>query len=245
MTTTTDPTATSVAAPVRGMPARTAVRLTFVGLVLGTIGDRVLGLWHPEPDDGDQFSYGLVSGMRDTWWAMHFFGGMTVSLGAVTFSALVLVLVRARGLRWATAGAVLLTLGGLFFAAGLAGEGVVDVTAADPAALPRATGAGLLDHVESNPERYLVGILPGLALSTLGVLLLAVALWRSGRVGRFWPVLLAVGVVTSAAAPFGLVAWALSTVSLTAATLVVGWRATTAGPFPEEAGPAPRTRRTT
>lgn len=206
-------------------PAGPALRLAFAGLVIATIGDRVLGLWHPEPDADGAFSYHLVSGMRDTWWGMHFFGSMAVSLESFTFAALVLVLVRRRGARWAAIGATLLTVGGLFFAAGLAGEGVVDATAADPAALPRGTGARLLAHVEDNPQRYLVGILPGLALTTLGILLLAVAIWRSGLMARRWPVLLAVGVVSSSAAPFGILGWVISTVSLTVATLVVGWRA--------------------
>ena len=214
---------------VRTVPSgRTAVRLAFVGLVIGTIGDRVLGFWHPEPDSAGAFSYRFVSGMRDTWWGMHFFGSMAVSLEAVTFAALVLVLIRDRGVRWAATGAALLTIGGLFFAAGLAGEGVVDATAVDPTALPPATGARLLAHVEDNPERYLVGILPGLALTTLGIVVIAVALWRSGLMARRWPVLLVVGVASSSAAPFGIIGAAISTVSLTVATLVVGWRATAA-----------------
>ena len=130
---------------VRTVPSgRTAVRLAFVGLVIGTIGDRVLGFWHPEPDSAGAFSYRFVAGMRDTWWGMHFFGSMAVSLEAVTFAALVLVLIRDRGVRWAATGAALLTIGGLFFAAGLAGEGVVDATAVDPSACRRQPGPDCL-----------------------------------------------------------------------------------------------------
>lgn len=119
--TTSEGTESTDAAPRESVAAaatnRAGLLLAFAGLVVGTLGDRVLTVWHPQPDTDGLFSYALVSGRRDTWWAMHFFGGMGVALESLTLAGLVMVLVRGRGSRWTNPGAALLTLGGLFFAA--------------------------------------------------------------------------------------------------------------------------------
>jgi hypothetical protein len=204
---------------VRAAGARTLAVL----ILLGTIGERILGFWHPEPGPNGRFGYDYVSGVSQTWWAMHFFGAVAVTMQAVSLSLAVYLLVPARGSRFALTGGLLASLGALLFSVGIASEGVVMAYATDTDALAPAAGADFLTYVEKNPALYIVGIVPGLFVGALGVVLLAVALWRAHSVSRWVPGCLAAGTVAGFALPFGIVGGLISAVTLTPAILAVGW----------------------
>ena len=187
-----------------GRPVAAALLVT--GL-LGTAGERTLTVWHPLLDADGRFPYDRLVEIRTTWWAMHFFGGVAVVLLSVAVGACGVVLCRDRGRVWAAMTAVLLTLGGALFGAGLAAEGA-------SMAYGAATGiAGqqVVDHIFASPGWYLAGIGPGGALQALGTVTLCVALWRARAVPRWLVGVLLVGLVVGAVWPFGLLAAIAST----------------------------------
>ncbi|MDT5017981.1 MAG: hypothetical protein QOD39_4141 [Mycobacterium sp.] len=192
-------------------------------LIVATVAERALTLWHPDfPDDGT-FDYAAVSAIRNTWWAFHFFGGIAVVMQAVAFAVAVCLLARTRGSAWAIGGATIYILGAAAFGVGIAAEGVAFAYAADPAAVPAAEGARLLSFMGEHAKLYTVGVLPGLALSTVGTVGLCAALLRAGTIHRIIPIVLLVGTLAAVVLEFGIIGFAFSTVAVTVPMLAIGW----------------------
>lgn len=196
--------------------------LLALAVAIGALGSALLGLWHPEPDSGDAFSYAQLQPIRDAWWAYHFFGSVVVVLAGLGSAVAACLLAPTRGRIWATVGAVVLVAGSALFAAGLAAEAALFAYAADPAALPADAGTALMSYVGAHPERYVVGTGLGGVLLTLGPVVVAVALWRARSVPIWVPVALVFSNVAAFFVPFGLVGFALALPG-TAAMIVVGW----------------------
>jgi hypothetical protein len=205
--------------PTGSATARSA--LVALGLVVGSLGSAGLGFWHRNYEPGKAIPYATFSRIHEAWWAWHLFGGLANTLLAVTLAIAVCVLAPRRGAVWATVGAAATLLGGLFFGAGVAAEGAAMGYAGDPRALPRQAGAALLKHINDHPERYVAAIIPGLILSTLGLLVISVALWRAGTVGRWVPITLLAGTVLDFFAPMkiGWVPGLLQSVAI----IAIGW----------------------
>jgi hypothetical protein len=221
---TTSPLATSDAGR---RPAPTAAwgRTALVVLVLATIAERALTLWHPDvPADGT-FDYDVVAPMRETWWAFHFFGGVAVVMQSVSFVAAVCLLTRSRSVSWALAGATAYVLGAAAFGAGIAAEGVAFAYATDPAAISSPQGAQLLTFMGEQAGRYVVGILAGLVLVSLGTVALCIALLRTRAVPWIIPLVLLAGTVANVVLPFGFPAFLISTATITAPMVAIGWYA--------------------
>jgi hypothetical protein len=197
----------------------------FAVLVLATIAERAITLWHPDFPDDDTFDYDVVARIRDTWWAFHFFGGIAVVMQSVAFAVAVCLLARSRGVSWALAGSTTYLLGAAAFGVGIASEGVAFAYATDPAAIPAAQGARLLNFMGEHPDRYVVGVLAGLALTSLGAIALCIALLRARTVHWAIPAVLLVGTVAAVGLNFGVVAFLISTVTITVPMLVIGWSA--------------------
>jgi hypothetical protein len=197
----------------------------FAVLVLATIAERALTLWHPDFPADDTFDYDVVTKIRDPWWAFHFFGGIAVVMQAVAFAVAVCLLARSRGASWALAGSTTYVLGAAAFGVGIASEGVAFAYAADPAAIPAAQGAQLLTFMGEHADRYVVGILAGLALTSLGAIALCIALLRARAVHWVIPAVLLVGTVAAVGLDFGVVAFLISTVTITIPMLAIGWYA--------------------
>lgn len=208
-------------------------------LVAGAAVTLALGIWHPEPDTNEAFSYAAVAPIREAWWAWHLLGAIGVAAGAVAASIAVCLLVRGRGSGWADAGGVLTSLGGLAFGVGIAAEGVLFAYVTDPDVLPADIGVTLMAHLAENPERFVVAIIPGFVLLTVGPVLLAVALWLAGSVPRWVPVTLAVTSLAAAVSPFGAVSVVVNG-AFTAALAGIAWHlwrgARQSGPGRELAG---------
>lgn len=213
--------------PVDSRRART--RVTAVALMVGSLVTAGLTAWHPEPDSHDHFAYDVVEPIRTEWWAWHVFGGIGMAAAAVAASLAVCMLVPRRGAMLATTGAVLTSLGGLAFAAGIAAEGVLFAYATDTDGLSAEAGRELMHHANENPELYVAAIIPGAILLTLGPLLLAGALWRAGSAPRWLVVVWAVTNIVGFVTPFGLAA---TVINLTFTAMLLGiaailWRTTT------------------
>lgn len=105
---------------------------------------------------------------------------------------------------------------------GIAAEGVLLASVTDPDVLPADLGVGVMAHLADNPERFLVAILPGFVLLTVGPVLLAVALWLARSVPRWVPLTLAVTSVAAAVAPFGPIGSVVNG-AFTAALVGIAW----------------------
>jgi MFS family permease len=202
---------------------RARVILILVALVIGSLISAAFGLWHPEPDGAnDGFAYDTVADMRGAWWAWHIFGSIGTAVSVFAVSLAVLLLAPRRGAAWATAGAIITSLGALAFVAGASAEGVVLSYATDADALDVETGRSFVDFVNENPDQVAAIIIPGFLLMTLGAFLLAAALWRAGTVPRWLPVALGVGNVAMFVAPWGTASRIVGVV-FTAIILAIGW----------------------
>lgn len=191
-------------------------------LVAGAAVTLALGIWHPEPDANGEFSYAVVAPIREAWWAWHLFGAVGVAAGAVAASIAVCLLVRGRGSGWADAGGALTSLGGVAFGVGIAAEGVLFAYVTDPDVLPADIGVTVMAHLADNPERFVVAIIPGFVLLTVGPGLLAVALWLARSVPRWVPVTLAVTSVAAVVSPLGAISFAVNG-AFTAALAGIAW----------------------
>lgn len=207
------------ALPSRSATARSA--LVTLGVIVGGLGSAGLGFWHRNYEPGKPIAYATFTRIHEAWWAWHLFGGLANTLMAVAVAIAVCILAPQRGAVWATVGAAATVLGGLFFGAGVAAEGAAMGYAGDPQALPRRAGAALLTYINDHPERYVAAILPGLILSTLGLLLISVALWRARSVPRWVPLALVVGTVLDFTAPIS-IGW-VAGLPQVVGVIAIGW----------------------
>ncbi|MEV6104806.1 hypothetical protein AB0M28_08835 [Streptomyces sp. NPDC051940] len=191
----TQPAGTAAAVePLRsaGPTVRPALVTTVAtALALGAATVAGVLLWQPWTER-DDFAYDAVEPVRDAAWAGSALDGFGFAVACGALSVLVCLVAAARGARWAHAGAVLTTLGGMFFAAGIFAFGALGWYATSTDALSAGAGAGLLTYVEDHPERVAAPQLAGFLLTTVGLLLLATALGRARAVPRWLPVALAV-----------------------------------------------------
>jgi hypothetical protein len=222
----TSPITTSEAEGGRSSRTAAAGWTAFGVLIIATLVERALTLWHPDFPADDTFDYDAVAPIRDTWWALHFLGGIAVIMQAVAFVVAVFLLVQTRGSRWALGGATIYVLGAAAFGAGIAAEGVAFAYATDPAAIPVAQGSQLLNFMGEHSGLYLAGILPGLALTALGTVALCIALLRARTIPKVIMLVLLAGTAIQLILAFGVVAFLISTVTITLPMLAIGWYAT-------------------
>ena len=192
-----------------------------IGLVVGSLGSAGLGFWHRDYDPGKAIPYDDFSPIRESWWAWHMFGGLANTLMMVALAIAACMLAQRRGAAWANAGAAATLLGGLLFGAGVAAEGAAMGYAGNSEALPRQAGAALLSFINDHPQLYVAPLLPGLLLSTLGPMLISVALWRARSVPSWIPIALLVGTVAGFATPIQL-GW-IAGIPAAVATIAIGW----------------------
>lgn len=181
-------TAPAIEAPGRP-PSRTRTVLVGGGLLISALAVAGLLLWLPWGERND-FGYDSIAPIRDTAWLGIALDGFAFGLLAITASLATCMLAPARGRRWAEVGAVVTIVGGLAFAMGAFARGAVSWFASDPA-LGADTGRTLLALIEGEPGRLLLVAMAGFLLVTVGMLVLAVAWWRSRSVPRWLPIALA------------------------------------------------------
>ncbi|HEX2809701.1 MAG TPA: hypothetical protein VHN80_26350, partial [Kineosporiaceae bacterium] len=128
--------------------------------------------------------------VRDAAWAGSVIDGIGFAVTGLALGLAVCRLARRRGSVWATVGAVATTLGGIVFACGSVAFAVLMWFATSPDLVPVPTGTALLEHVAGHPGHLFVLQMSGFIGYSIGVLVLAVALWRSGSVPRWLPTVL-------------------------------------------------------
>jgi hypothetical protein len=188
--------AASVSAPV----SRARLMIVISALALSSAAVAAVVLWHPWPER-DDFSYGATAASRDATWVAMLISGLGYAIAAVTLSLAVGLLVRGRGAGWANLGAVLTTVGGVLFGSAGYGIAVLAWYATATEAIPAGSGAALLTYVENNAARAFAPTIAGFLAFHVGVLVLAVALWRARTAPRWLPIVMAVAVLAQFAAP--------------------------------------------
>ncbi len=218
MTTTSELTTGTQAGPTK--TARSRAILTLVGSVLGAVGYVLLLILHAPWERAEMVPYAEMAEHRDTWLTAHYWLGPLAGLGFVVLGLAVMRLLQTRASTLASIAGVLLLVGGLGFAAGLASEGILYYAATDPDALEPQAGAALLSHLMET-ELYFPVFGIGIAGVSLGCLVAAIALVISKAVPLWVPILLVVGVVAMAVAPHTIAWWASSPVQI--AAVVISW----------------------
>jgi hypothetical protein len=200
--------------------ARSRAIITFVGSVLGAVGYVLFLYLHASWERSEKVPYAEMVEHRDTWLTAHYWLGPLAGLGFVVLGLAVMRLLQTRASILGSIAGVLLLVGGLGFAAGLASEGVLYYAATDPDALEPEAGAALLGHLMET-ELYFPIFGIGIAAISLGCLVAAIALVISKAVPLWVPILLVVGVVAMAVAPHSIAWWASSPVQI--AAVAIAW----------------------
>ena len=136
----------------------------------------------------NSFLYQELAPVRDAIWTAIFVDAISFAAIGLSLSLAVCLLARDRGARLATVGAIVTTLGGVLFAMGAFAFAALTWYVTDPAALPVAEGTSFLEYAVANPEHVMLPQLLGFLLYTLGTLILAAAMLRSGSVPRWLPI---------------------------------------------------------
>ncbi|GIH23329.1 hypothetical protein Aph01nite_16390 [Acrocarpospora phusangensis] len=169
-----------------------------VGMVLRT----VFAFWHPSLA---MLDFENLSPMREEWWAMHFFAGAPGALLTFTaFPVLAYALCRERGSVLAAVGGAVTVTGIVFFAQGIAAEGVTYGYVLNTAALPGEQGEQLLRYITDHAELSQIGIFGGLTVTSAGIVALLAALWLARAVPRWLLVTPVLGLVGDLVLPLQL-----------------------------------------
>ena len=140
----------------------------------------------------NSFLYQELAPVRDAIWTAILVDAIAFATIGISFSLVVCLLVRGRGARIANVGAIVTTLGGVLFAMGAFAFAAMTWYVTDPAALAAAEGTRVLEYAVANPEHVLLPQMLGFLLFTMGTLILAAAMFRSGSVSRWLPIAIAV-----------------------------------------------------
>lgn len=186
--------------PLPGAVRTARVRLVQAVLTVGVVAVVSVLLVRPGAGRSDR-SYAAVAAGRDAAWTGHLVECVGYGLTGLGLALAACLVVRARGAVWAETGAVLVTLGGILFAATSYALGVFDWYATATAALPAPSGAALLAYAQDDPGRLAAADVAGFMLLTVGSLLICVALWRSRAVPRTLPAVVAVLTLAQFAIP--------------------------------------------
>jgi hypothetical protein len=167
--------------------------------------------------------FAAVSPLRGYAWGFFTFAGVQMVVGICAATLAIWLLTPARGARWATVGGALVWLGAAAYAVGIGGWAAVYYFGSDPR-LGRA-GAGLIDRFNHDGAHMMAVPIGGALLVTVGVLLLAVALWRARSVPRWIPVLGALSSLATMVLPPDTAAGILAEAASSATTIPIGWYA--------------------
>lgn len=173
--------------------------LVAVATSLGSVLVAATLLWHPWPPR-DHITYAEFAPVRDAAWLGSVLNVVGHSAAAIGLAIAVVLLVPSRGARWANVGAAFTALGGVLFGAGALAYITVAWYGTSPA-LDAASGTALFDYLKGNLGHILIPQAIGLALFSLGSILVAVALWRARAVPRWVAIAVALLAILQFAVP--------------------------------------------
>lgn len=171
------------------------VGLLFGSIIVTAVAALTVSLLFPEEGENGFFSYASVQPNRAFHWAFLTLAAANVVVTVFLVSIAALLLVTRRGWQWATAGVALAMLGSAFYAVGVGGWAMVYFFGADSSALDPATATAFVDSVNADAFRIFAAAFAGAITVAIASLVLAVGLWRSGRVPKWVVVLGVVGAI--------------------------------------------------
>ncbi|CUR59154.1 conserved membrane hypothetical protein [metagenome] len=170
----------------RNAPGPARVRVAAISL--GASAATIIGLlattpWGERLDSGSDevLNYDNLVAVHDAAWPGLVADGFAFAVIGLTVGLGVLHLVRDRGRIAALVGAVLTTVGGILFAMGATAFATLGWFASADG-LADGTGQSLVDFANDNPVHLMGPNLAGFLLTTIGSVVLAVALIRSRAV---------------------------------------------------------------
>jgi hypothetical protein len=187
---TPDTVATETAAPgSTELVTRTRIAVVCVVLALTAVAAVPIGLfWPGGTNSGTALTVADVASYRQTWWVFIMSSAVLTSLNVPAQAIAVLALVRERGAKAATWGAGLMWVGAVLEAVGLAGFGSAYFYPSDPS-VSHAAGAAVFSSIADDHLHLLAIQLPGHLLSTIGIVVQSVALFRSKAVPKWVPII--------------------------------------------------------
>jgi hypothetical protein len=180
-------TPTNMSVTTAAARGRTLIIAATLALAAGAVG--LVLLFRPWPAR-NSFLYQELAPVRDAIWTAILVDALAFAAIGLSLSLAVCLLARDRGARLANVGAIITIGGAILFAMGAFAFAALTWYATDTAALPVAEGTRLLAYAVANPEHVMLPQLLGFMLYTVGTLILAVAILRSGSVPRWVPLAL-------------------------------------------------------
>jgi hypothetical protein len=200
------------------------VGLLFVAIVITSVAVLIVSLFFPATGESGWLTFATVQPHREFIWWFLTLAGVNIVVTVVPVSLASVLLTRARGWRWATAGAAIAIVGAAFYAVGVGGWAMVYFFATNSSALDPATASGFIESV--NDDLRLFGAAGGGALAVaLGALMVAIGLWRSGNVPKWLPVLMVIGTGITLIVPIEGVVGAMVEAPSAISSVLIGWYA--------------------
>jgi hypothetical protein len=200
------------------------VGLLFVAILVTSVAVLLVSLFFPAVGDDGWLSYPSVQPSREFVWWFLTLAGVNIVVTAVPVSLASLFLASGRGWRWVTAGATLAVVGAAFYAVGVGGWAMLYFFATDSVALDSLTGTAFIESVNQD-LRVFAAAGGGAVTVGLGVLLVAIGLWRSGNVPKWLPFAMAIGTLITFLIPIEGVVGALVESPSAVTSALIGWYA--------------------
>ena len=140
----------------------------------------------------NSFAYADLAPVRDAIWTAIFIDALAFSILAISVALSVALVASGRGARIANVGAAVTIAGGLLFAMGAFAFVALMWLVTDPAILPAADGARMLEAAMNDGVHVVLPQALGFLLYTAGTVILAAALFRSRAIPRWLPIAIVV-----------------------------------------------------
>ena len=186
----TPPSSTTVPLTPDPGATRTLARALAVVTSLGALAVVAVLVWRPWVDR-NAFGYGDIAPRRNAIWAGSLIDGLGFALAAVGVGIAACWLAQGRGRGFAVPGALLMAVGGITFAMGSSAFAAAGWMATSDVISEKA-GRALLHSVGSEGSQVFVPAAVGFLVTTLGSLLIAVALLRARTIPTWIPISLIV-----------------------------------------------------
>ena len=154
-------------------------------IVVSAVAVLAVSVLFPAVGDSGFFTYDSVVADPEYHWTFLTLVGVMIVGSTVAVGLAGLLLVPRRGWQWATAGFSLAMVGAALYAIGVGGWAMVYSFAADSPALDPSAAAAFVESVNADGYRLFAAAFTGAIVVTIGTILMAVGLWRSGNLPKW------------------------------------------------------------